>query len=160
DEDERKIGDLYAYTLFNDGVLRRYDTSHEVYWLPHSSIPHFFVERLETATLRGRPYPIPQHAGAFLAGCYGEDWQTPYRAVRQGGTPREGVTSYSDRYAPKLAAEIAYAEAHGWSRDKYRHELPWPRPMRGAGPVGDDPRTADTTRAWWWRSRDELLAHY
>ena len=117
--DGDKIADLYAFTLFDDGVLRRFDVEQDVYWVPHSSVPHFFFERLESAAIRGRTFPIPQHAEVFLAGVYGEDWRTPYRAVRQGGAPRDGATDYGDRYEPKLAAEIAWCEAHGWNRSKY-----------------------------------------
>ena len=155
-----KIGDLYAYPLFSDGILRRFDVQHGVYWMPHSSVPHFFFERLDTATLRGVRYPIPQHADRFIAGVYGDDWRTPYRAVRQGGTIREGVTTYGDRYEPKLRAEVDWCVAHGWDRDQYRFERTWPRDVLAAGPLGPTERTRDSSQALWWRSRAELLEYF
>lgn len=158
--DGEAVGDLYAFALFEDGVLRRFDLAEDAYWCPHSSFPHFFVERLDQVALRGRRYPAPQHADVFLAGVYGEDWRTPYRAVTQGGQIREGTTTHGDRYEPKLAAEIAWCEAHDWDRSRYAGELAWPRRVRAAGPLGPTPRTAESSRALWWRSLAELHRHY
>jgi hypothetical protein len=158
--DGAKCGDLFAFTLFNDGVLRRFDLETGVYWVPHSSFPHYFVDMLDTATIRGRTYPAPRRADVFLAGVYGADWRTPYRAERLGGTGRAGVTIHGDRYEPKLRTEIAWCEAQGWDRTRYRHEPRWPRPIAAAGPIGPDSRTADSSRALWWRSLAELIEHY
>jgi hypothetical protein len=154
------VGDLYAFTLFEDGVLRRFDFATDAYWCPHSSFPHFFVEQLSIATIRGRSYPAPQHAEMFLAGVYGADWRTPYQAVMQGGAPRAGTTTHGDRYEPKLAAEIAWCVNGGWDRSRYRGAPAWPRRIGGAGPIGPTPRTADSSRALWWRSLDELQTLY
>lgn len=154
------VGDLYAFSLFDDGVLRRFDLAQDAYWCPHSSFPHFFVEQLGEAEVRGHRYPAPQHAERFLAGVYGDDWRTPYKAVMQGGEGREGTTTHGDRYEPKLAAEVAWCEARGWDRAKYAGELAWPRPIRGAGPLGPTPRTLDSSRALWWRSLAELQSLY
>lgn len=159
-KDGEAIGDLYAFSLFQDGVLRRFDLANDAYWCPHSSFPHFFVEQLGEATIRGQRYPAPRHAEQFLAGVYGDDWRTPYRAVMQGGAPRAGTTTHGDRYEPKLAAEVAWCLAQGWDRSPYHGELKWPRPIRGAGPIGPTSRTADSSRALWWRSLDELQALY
>lgn len=159
-KDGEAVGDLYAFSLFNDGVLRRFDLAQDAYWCPHSSFPHFFVEQLGHATIRGHRYPAPQHAEKFLAGVYGDDWRTPYRAVTQGGEGRAGTTTHGDRYEPKLAAEVAWCAAQGWDRSRYAGELPWPRPIRGAGPAGPTPRTIDSSRALWWRSLAELQSLY
>lgn len=157
---ESKLGDLYWMTLFNDGILRRYDLEYETYWVPRSSFPHFFVEQLDTAHLRGHAYPIPRHAGAFIAGVYGEDWRIPYRAARQGGEMREGVTDYGDLYEPKLKREVDWCLAQGWERSKYELEHTWPRTIRAAGPIGPSPRTMDSSRSPWWRTLDELIEFY
>ena len=157
---EDKLGDLYWMTLFNDGVLRRYDLEYETYWLPRSSFPHYFVEDLETARLRGRNYPVPRCPEKFIAGVYGEDWRIPYRAERQGGETREGLTEYGDVAAPKLKQEIAWCEARGWDRAQYRFEHSWPRTIRAAGPLGAHPRTLDSSRSPWWRTLEELIELY
>jgi len=159
-KDGEAIGDLYAFSLFDDGVLRRFDLMQDAYWCPHSSFPHFFVEQLAHASIRGQRYPAPQHAEVFLAGVYGDDWRTPYRAMTQGGEAREGTTTHGDRYEPKLAAEVAWCVAQGWQRARYDGELAWPRAIRGAGPAGPTPRTVDSSRALWWRSLTELQSLY
>jgi hypothetical protein len=155
-----RCGDLFVFNLFSDGVLRRFDVERGVYWVPHNAFPHYFVERLEAASIDGVPYPVPQHADVLLAGLYGEHWREPYRAVIQGGTGRDGLTIHSHRYDPKLRAEIAWCEAQGWNRTKYRNELRWPRPIHAAGPIGPTARTEDTSRALWWRSAAELIEHF
>lgn len=159
-KDGEAIGDLYAFSLFNDGVLRRFDLAQDAYWCPHSSFPHYFVEQLDYANIRGQRYPVPQQAETFLAGVYGDDWRTPYKAEMQGGAPKEGTTTHGDRYEPKLAAEVAWCEARGWDRRQYAGELTWPRPIRGAGPAGPTARTIDSSRALWWRSLAELQSLY
>lgn len=158
--DGEQVGDLYAFSLFDDGVLRRFDQAQDTYWCPHSSFPHFFVESLTTAMIRGRAYPVPQHADVFLAGVYGRDWRTPYRAQTQGGEAREGTTTHGDRYEPKLKAEIDWCVSQGWNRARYQGEPVWPRGIRAAGPIGPTPRTVDSSRALWWRSLDELRTLY
>ena len=155
-----KIADLYTFTLFNDGVLRRLDVQHDAYWVPHSSFAHFFVERLDTARIGDHAYPVPQHAERFLADTYGDDWRVPYRAVQQGGAPRDGATVHSDRYEPHLTEQLAWCDAQGWDRRQYAHEYAWPRPIRAAGPIGPTVRTADSSRALWWRSAHELTSLY
>lgn|GEM_PF-3102816 len=155
-----KVGDIYVFQLFNDGILRRYDTENGCFWWPHSSFPAWFVEGRETAMLRGRSFPTPRAPKKLIEGIYGEDWETPYKAPSQGGEYREGRTYHSDLFMPKLVREIAWCEAQGWDRSKYRNELPWPQPIRGAGPWGFTERTKDTTQAYWWNTLTELVAHY
>src|SRR5262245_48353146 len=52
----RLVGELYAFSLFSDGVMRRFDPASGVYWWPHSSFPHFLVEELTSLSIRGRAY--------------------------------------------------------------------------------------------------------
>ena len=133
---ETHLGDLFAPTLFDDGVLRIYDLATEVNWTPHSSFPHFFVETLSTVRIGDREYPGVGHPEQFLAGVYGEDWQTPYRSVIDGGELRSGSTTHGDTYDPKLAGEVAWCEARGWTRARYAGLPAWPRDVIGAGPAG------------------------
>jgi len=160
DLDGEKVGDIYVFQLFNDGILRRYDTDKACSWWPHSSFPAWFVEGRESATLRGRSYPVPRAPKKLIEGIYGEDWQTPYKAPSQGGEYREGRSYHGDLFSPKLEREIAWCEAQGWDRAKYRAELPWPQPIRGAGPYGFTERSKDTTQAYWWKSLTELVRYY
>lgn len=159
--DERTIvGDIYLPALFADGVTRLYDFEHEVAWTPHTSTPHFFFLESSTVTIRGRELPGHAHPEEFLAGVYGDDWREPYRCVVDGGTARPDTTTHGDRYHPKLHAQIAWAESLGWDRTPYAGLPAWPRPVRGAGPVGSTERTRETSRALWWRDLDEMQANY
>jgi hypothetical protein len=157
---ERKVGDLYSFSLFSDGVMRRWDFEHEVYWCPHSSFPAWFTEELTEVTLRGKSYPSLRAPEKWIAGVYGEDWRTPYKAVAQGGQSRTGATIHGDLYEPKLAAEIAWCVERGWDPGRYSNAHAWPRPIGGAGPKGPTARTADNSRALWWRDLDELARHF
>lgn len=158
--EETHLGDLFAPSLFADGVLRIYDFATEVDWTPHSSFPHFFVETLSSVRIGGRDYPGVGHPEQFLAGVYGEDWQTPYRSAIDGGELRSGSTTHGDTYDPKLAGEIAWCETQGWERGRYTGLPSWPREVAGAGPLGPTGRTASTSGALWYRDRVELAAHY
>ena len=160
DLDGEKVGDIYVFQLFNDGILRRYDTNRACYWWPHTSFCAWFAEGRESATLRGRTYPTPRAPRQLLSTIYGEDWETPYKAPAQGGEYREGRTYHGDVYAPRLEPQIAWCEAQGWDRAKYASELPWPQPIRGAGPWGYTERSKDTTQTYWWKSITELVQYY
>jgi hypothetical protein len=156
----RRLGELFAPSLFCDGVLRMYDFATEVIWTPHLSFPHFFLEKTSTVSIGGDMYPGVGHPEQFLAGVYGADWRTPYRSAYAGGVGRQGATNRGALYEPKLAAEIAWCEAEGWDRSKYVGQPAWPRRLRGAGPLGPTDRTASTSRALWWRDLDEVGGYY
>jgi hypothetical protein len=158
--DGHPAGDLYAPTLFADGVLRVYDLASEVLWTPHSSFPHFFVRELGEASIRDLRVPAVGFAEDFLEGTYGADWRTPRRAVVDGGEASPDVTTHGDRYEPRLAEQIAWCLARGWDQAPYAGSPAWPRAVRGAGPVGPTARTERTSRALWWTDLEELVAHY
>jgi hypothetical protein len=158
--DGRFAGELFAPSLFADGVLRIYDFANEVLWTPHSSFPHHFVAELDEVSVRGLPLPAVAFADAFLEMTYGQDWRVPRRAVVDGGDPRAGTTTHGDRYEPNLSERIAWCLAQGWDRTVYAGLPAWPRAVRGAGPIGPTPRTARTSRALWWIDLEELVAQY
>lgn len=155
--EDRQVGDLYAFSLFEDGVLRWYDVEHEVYWCPESSFPHYFVETLEPVTIRGRQYPAPRAAAQWLAGTYGPDWRTPFKV----GDRRPAETDvWGYRFRPRLHDEIAWCETQGWDRGRYRGELRWPRSVVAAGPDGWAPPGENPDEVRWWRTLAELQQHY
>jgi hypothetical protein len=155
-----RIGELFAPSLFSDGVLRMYDFATEVIWTPHLSFPHFFLESTSTVSIGGRDYPGVGHPEQFLAGVYGAGWRIPYRSAYAGGAGRRGVTNRGAVYHPKLGAEIAWCEGEGWDRSKYAGQPAWPRRVRGAGPIGPSDRTASNSRALWWRDLGEVGRFY
>lgn len=154
------VGDIFLPSLFADGVLRRYDFATAVYWAPHFSIPHAFIADLTETRIRGRGFAAPQHAARFLTHVYGHDWRTPYRSVRDGGTPRAGRTTHSHRYDPVLRRSLDRLREQGADCSSYAGLPQWPRQIAGAGPVGPGPRAASTSGSLWWHNLDELAEHY
>ena len=156
----RTVGDVFLPSLFDDGVCRMYDFGTEIYWTPHSSFPHFFLQELSVAAIGGREYPAVGHPERFLEAIYGADWRTPYRSVVDGGEGKDGVTTHGDRYEPNLHDQIAWAVERGWDRSVYRGLPAWPRRVGGAGPIGPTARTVGTSRSLWWHDLDELVAFH
>jgi LicD family len=153
-------GELYAPLLFSDGVLRLYDLEREAAFWPQSSFPVYVVEELAAVTVRDTRFPVPAGAEKLLEWHYGPGWRTPYRSVRDGGAPRDGLTSHGDLAAPRLAAQIAWCEAQGWDRSVYRTAPAWPRSLGAAGPVDYGPRTATTSQSAWWHTLAEITDGY
>ncbi len=156
----KKVGDIYLFALFNDGVLRLFDFETDSYWCPRSSFPEFFLESCSEVSIRGKLYPGIGHPEKFLQGVYGDDWREPYRAVLQGGEPKAGVSTHGDVYEPKLKAEIEWCLKQGWDQSVYSRLPAWPRYVGGAGPIGPTPRTENNSRSMWWRSFEELTEYY
>lgn len=156
----RKVGDIFFFSVFSDGAMRRYDFGSEVYWSPHMSFPHFFLAEPAFASLRGRPFPAVAHAEAWLASIYGADWTIPRRNRQLGGPTQAHRNIYGHRVAPRLHKDMAWCVRQGWDRGAYADRPAWPRDVRGAGPLGPMPRTEDNSRSLWWRDLDELLRHF
>jgi len=130
------IGDIYTYSLFEDGILRQYDLPNEIYWCPRNSFPAWFFEDRTRVGLGRETFWAPADPERWLAYVYGDDWRVPYRAAQRGGEERDGMTSLGDRIAPDLHGLVAACLAAGWDRSQYaRADLPaWPRRLLGAGP--------------------------
>lgn len=158
--DGSNYGELYAPSVFSDGVLRLYDFEEEVVFWPQSSFPAYFVEDTRPVLVRGRPYPAPVHAEQLLALLYGDDWQVPYRSPRDGGDARPDRTDHGDVAEPDLRAAIEWCRSQGWDEAQYAYEPVWPRRLRGAGPHEWMEQTSLTTRSAWWHSLDELTADH
>jgi hypothetical protein len=155
--DGHRTGDMYAFSLFSDGVVRWYDFHWETYWCPESSFPHYFVESLETVFIRGRAYPAPRAPEKWLEGIYGETWRTPFKP----GDPRSAALNvWGYRFRPKLAEEVAWCESQGWRRDQYAGEPAWPRQVWAVGPEGWAPDNEDPGHVRWWRSLDDIVRLY
>ncbi len=134
--DGSTVGELWAPTLFSDGVLRHYDLSSRVYFWPQSSIPHHAFEQLSEASVDGRSYPAPRDPRALLRWLYGKDWETPIRAPSDGGEPRTGHAHSGDRADPRLREWIVECERAGWDRGRYGAD----RGRRPQGIGGAHPR--------------------
>lgn len=154
------VGELWAPTLFADGVLRMYDLLTGAYFWPQSSMPHHHFETLGRVELGGGSYPVPAAADVVLARLYGDDWRTPTRAPADGGRPRPGHAYSGDRADPRLREWIADCEAQGWDRRRYGGQPPWPRPILGAGPHGSASRAGELSGSEWWSTLEELSSDY
>ena len=153
-------GEIYAPSVFDDGVLRFHDFEHEVIHWAHSSFPAFVVEELRTATVRGRPFPVPRYAEQLLEWHYGTDWRTPYRSTLDGGAERDDRTRHGDDATPHLAEAIRWCQEHGWDCERYRGQPRWPRDLRGGGPAEGSERTRLSSGSAWWHTLDELSQHH
>jgi hypothetical protein len=153
-------GELYAPSLFADGILRLYDFEQEATFWPQNSFPSFVVSELATALVRGEPFPVPAMSEQLLEWQYGTDWRTPYRSVRDGGDPRDGSTSHGDLTHHDLAEQLAWCEANGWDRSIYLGQPAWPRPLGGAGPRDASDRTIQTSQSAWWHTTAEVERDY
>ena len=160
--DGSNYGELYAPSLFDDGVLRLYDFEEETIFWPQSSFPVFFVEELGEVMVRGRTYPAPApgRAERLLELLYGDDWRVPYRSQRDGGEARPDRTDHGDVAEPDLQGAIEWCRAQGWDQTRYAAEPAWPRPLRGAGPHAWMEQTSLTTRSAWWHTLGELGARH
>jgi hypothetical protein len=156
----KTVCDFFMFSLFDDGIRRRYDFRNEVYWAPHMSFPDYFVAKRATVRLRGRAFPGLRRAEAWLASVYGRDWQTPRRNRALGGLHQAHRNIYGHRVAPRVAKDAAWCVAQGWDRSRYRDRPAWPRPVQGAGPYGPMPRTRDNSRSLWWRDLRELTRYF
>jgi hypothetical protein len=150
--------DLWAPTLFADGVLRQHDLDTEVCLYPETAFPAFFVELLGSAMVRGDTHPVPRHSDRLLSLLYGLDWRVPRRSAMDGGAPRKGRTSHGAVAEPELAHHAAWCVAQGWDRSRYVGQPAWPRTLRGAGPRDPSERTASTSGSTWWHTLAEIGA--
>jgi hypothetical protein len=131
------IGDVYFFSLFADGVLRRFDFTRQVYWCPCTSFVHWFAAETEPVVIRGVTYPGLRDAERWLESVYGPDWHTPRQSERRGGPPQPGRSGSGDRLEPHMAEDLAWAAARGMRLADYEGLPAWPREIRGVGPRGE-----------------------
>jgi hypothetical protein len=156
---ERHRVDLWAPTLFSDGILRHYDLETEVVLWSEAAFPAYFVEQLDTAMIRNEPYPVPVHADRLLSLLYGPNWRVPFKCLYDGGEHRDGLTKHGGMAEPNLRDHVLWCEAQGWDRTRYRGQPVWPRTLRGAGGHERSTRTRDTSRSAWWHTLDEIVTY-
>ena len=71
------VGDVYVYTVFNDGLARRYCLQSEALVNAKMTIPAWFLEGSKSVRLRDKSFPGSREPEKLLAKTYGDDWQTP-----------------------------------------------------------------------------------
>jgi hypothetical protein len=118
-------GDLYLFTAFNDGILRRYSFEDQVLYNPKMSLPAWFYEQPTFVKLRGAKFPAPQAPEHLLKKIYGKDWMVP---IERYNTPK-GLNFSGAVFDSDIESLIEIALKHEWKVD-YSTCPSWPRPVK------------------------------
>lgn len=79
------MGDIYLYKKFDDGYMRRFDTSSGTYFWPNSTFHSWFINNLKCIHIRNKCFDAPIFPEILLEHWYGKTWKTPIKARAQGG---------------------------------------------------------------------------
>lgn len=101
---EMKVGDLYIYTNCKDGFTRRYDPQEKILFWPRSVFPTCLIDTLDEGYIRDVKLPIPKYGVVLLEYFYGPRWQTPIKAMSQGGS-NDDIPEY-DYYAGYIFSSL------------------------------------------------------
>lgn len=93
-----KIGEIYLYQIFKDGMMRNYDLETNTYFSPRLSFPEWFVHKLTRVSIDGLKYPAPRYTLRLLQHWYGSTWYIPLRVVRWAGINRNISHYLYDKY--------------------------------------------------------------
>lgn len=121
----QRIGDLYLFTVFSDGIARRYDPDTTTYFNPRTQNPAWFFEQPDTVELYGDPYPVMRDAHVVCENIYGPQWQTPIAPGDHGPGRHKNGGAVVDR---DLEPIINHAIRNGWDTDYSQCPL-WPPPI-------------------------------
>jgi hypothetical protein len=121
----QQIGDLYLFTVFSDGIARRYDPVTTTYFNPRTQNPAWYCEQPDTAELYGDPYPVMRDAHVVCENIYGPQWQTPIAPGSHGPGRHKNGGAVVDR---DLEPIIIHALRNGWDTD-YSQCPQWPPPI-------------------------------
>ena len=143
--DGRHIGDLLLFTVFDDGIARRYHEQTATLYNPRTQIPAWFLETPDTAQVDGVTYPVARDPEVVLETIYGTGWRRPIPAgaFPPGQNPGSGATY--DKPTERL---VGHALANGWDGD-YRDRPRWPVEVVHVN--------SQAARRWVRRHEPELL---
>lgn len=144
--DGRHVGDLLFFTVFDDGIARRYDPVTRTLYNPRMMIPAWYLEDPSAARIGDRQYPVVRDAALVLEVTYGPDWQRPIAPgdFTAGRNPRSGAVY--DKPTERL---IAHALDQGWDGD-YRTRPTWPPKVTFVN--------SHAARRWVFRHEPELVS--
>ncbi len=123
--DGSRVGDLYVFTVFNDGIARRYDHATTTYYNPRTQNPAWYYEQLDIAELYGDPYPVMRDAKVVIENTYGPRWRTPIEPGSHGPGHHKNGGAVVGRI---IEPAINHALNNGWDTD-YGNCPPWPPPI-------------------------------
>jgi hypothetical protein len=120
----RALGDIYLFTLFADGMIRRFDLDNFVYYNPKMSLPMWFYEEASEIRIRDRVFRGPRFPEAVLAKIYGPLWKVP---LTRHNTPK-GYNFAGAILDADVENLISFAYERGWNSD-YSDRPAWPQPV-------------------------------
>ena len=127
--DGTSIGDVFLFTCFADGILRRFDPRNKLFFNPKTSFPYWYVEELEEVIINNKPYPCPRHPEKILEYHYGPDWRTPINCLEAGAKKRRGYNRSGTPYYSDYKKLIEFSHENG--APIQRPDLPaWPTEIR------------------------------
>lgn len=135
------IGDICIYTIFSDGIARRFDLSSGMYANAKMSIPAWYYSDDEVLTIRGRPFRSVKAPELVLEKVYGSNWRTPLKPGQFAPERNSTSGSVPDADIEKL---MLHALRQGWPKPPA--DAPrWPQPIHWVG------WPADVSREWIFR---------
>lgn len=124
DGEGRALGDIYLFTLFSDGIIRRFDLDNAVYYNPKMSLPFWFYEEPSEIRIRDRVFRGPRFPEVVLAKIYGPLWKVPLARYK---TPK-GYNFAGAILDADIENLIAFAYERDWNGD-YSNRPAWPQPV-------------------------------
>ncbi len=123
----RHLGDISMFTVFSDGIARRFDQVTKVYFNPKMAIPGWYYGGSEQLSIRGRAFSSVRSPDMVLEKVYGADWRTPLTKGQfaPGRHPVSGSIADAD-----IETLMLHASANGWpsaleNRPKWPQTIAW-----------------------------------
>lgn len=121
------IGDISIYTIFDDGIARRFDFEDGVYSNPKMSLPCWYYSGDTFLELRGRAFRSVREPELVLEKTYGADWRTPMRPGEFTNTRTAQSGSVPDADIERM---MIFAKEKGWivshpERPKWPQKIQW-----------------------------------
>jgi len=110
------VGDICLYTLFSDGIARRFDPRDRLYSNPKMAIPDWYYSGEEYLSIRGRKFRSVREPELVLEKIYGSDWRIPMRP----GQFADGRTSVSGSIPDADIEQLMlHALDRGWMASRH-----------------------------------------
>lgn len=107
----KHVGDISIFTVFSDGIARRFNIDHGIYYNPKMSIPAWYYAGEEYLTIRGKTFRSVREPALVLEKIYGDDWYIELKP----GEFAEGRNKYSGSVGDaNIEMLIMHALQSGW----------------------------------------------
>jgi hypothetical protein len=120
------VGDLFIFTIFDDGIARRFDCKDGVYANSKMSIPAWYYSGNEFLSIRGRQFRSVRSPELVLEKIYGHDWQIPLKPGQFQSGRNKTSGSVADADIEKL---IIHAIKDGWQVN-HLNAPSWPQGIK------------------------------